>query len=130
MTLPDPSDLPRLAGAANALADPIRLRMLTLMNAGGACCSDSPIVDCGAERPPGVCVCEFQELLGLGQSRISYHIRILKEAGFICEVRLGKWIFYACCADVITTALADLAAAVRGVPGEGKPNASKCCGGE
>lgn len=98
-----------LAEAAKALSDPIRLRMLALMNVGDACTCH---VDCGDERPPGICVCELQELLRLGQSRISYHIRVLREAGFIREEACGKWTFYTCDCHTVGKALAALADAV------------------
>jgi DNA-binding transcriptional ArsR family regulator len=42
----------------------------------------------------GICVCEFEDYFGMGQSRISYHMRKLKDAGLVREERRGKWSFY------------------------------------
>ncbi|ABZ83777.1 transcriptional regulator, arsr family, putative [Heliomicrobium modesticaldum Ice1] len=43
---------------------------------------------------PGVCVCDLVEGMGLLQSKVSYHIKELKEAGLISEVARGKWNYY------------------------------------
>jgi ArsR family transcriptional regulator len=42
----------------------------------------------------GICVCEFEDYFGMGQSKVSYHLRKLKEARLIREKRRGKWNFY------------------------------------
>ena len=42
----------------------------------------------------GICVGEFEDYFGMGQSRISYHMRKLKDAGLLREERRGKWSFY------------------------------------
>ena len=80
-----------------ALSDPIRVRMLSLMAEGRGCCGLPPVASMpvpGDEESEGICVCEFQEWYGLGQSKVSYHLRILKEAGLITEETRGKWTFY------------------------------------
>lgn len=41
-----------------------------------------------------MCVCELIEKLGLSQSAVSHHVKILKQAGLITDKRRGKWIFY------------------------------------
>jgi ArsR family transcriptional regulator len=90
----------RLVALGQALSDPIRVRMLGLMAAttreGRGCCG---LPDLGApveagEKNIGVCVCEFQDYFGIGQSKVSYHVRKLKEAGLIREEKRGKWSFY------------------------------------
>jgi len=78
---------------AKALSDPIRVRMLGLMAEGRACCG-FPGIESLSDLE-GICVCEFQDRYGLGQSKVSYHLRILKEAGLITETARGKWTFYA-----------------------------------
>jgi ArsR family transcriptional regulator len=88
----------RIARVAKALSDPIRLEMLRLMLQGRGCCG---LIDPaargvpGAGEPAGICVCEFQERFGLGQSKASYHLRVLKESGLVSEETRGKWSFYA-----------------------------------
>ncbi len=41
-----------------------------------------------------LCVCEIKELLGLANSTVSQHLKILKESGFILEEKDGKWVNY------------------------------------
>lgn len=80
-----------------ALSDPIRVRMLALMAGGRGCCGLPPVTAMpvpGEGESEGICVCEFQDVYGLGQSKVSYHLRILREAGLIIEETRGKWTFY------------------------------------
>ena len=42
-----------------------------------------------------VCVCDLQASLGMIQSRLSRHLKILKEAGFLKVARKGTWAYYA-----------------------------------
>ena len=103
----DAGEAARLATAAKALSDPIRLRMLVQMTAA-ACCR-GPAAQGGAEGgPPGVCVCELQGLHGLAQSKVSYHLKVLREAGLVRETRRGKWSFYAIDQSAARAALAEL----------------------
>ncbi|HYF93739.1 MAG TPA: metalloregulator ArsR/SmtB family transcription factor [Symbiobacteriaceae bacterium] len=89
--------LERIVAVGKALSDPIRVRMLGLMAEGRGCCG---LPDVGSMPVPGdgecegICVCEFQDVYGLGQSKVSYHLRILKEAGLVVEETRGKWTFY------------------------------------
>ncbi|MCG4135046.1 ArsR/SmtB family transcription factor, partial [Campylobacter jejuni] len=39
-------------------------------------------------------VCDLQELLNMGQSRLSRHLKILKDAGFLYVKRKGTWAYY------------------------------------
>lgn len=87
----------RIVLVGKAISDPIRIRMLGLMAEGRGCCGLPPVADMpvpGEGESEGICVCEFQEFYGLGQSKVSYHLRILKEAGLITEEVRGKWTFY------------------------------------
>jgi len=103
---PDPDEpvreerVARLVALGQALSDPIRVRMLGLMAAaareGRGCCG---LPDLGApaeagEENIGVCVCEFEDYFGMGQSKVSYHVRKLRDAGLIREEKRGKWSFY------------------------------------
>jgi ArsR family transcriptional regulator len=82
-----------LATGFNALSDPVRLRVLSIL----------------AASPEGeVCVCEFVEPLGKSQPTISHHMRILSEAGLVRGDRRGKWVWYSLNAD----RLAELRAAI------------------
>jgi ArsR family transcriptional regulator len=70
-------DLRRAVGAFHALSDPTRLELIGLLRKG--------------ER----CVCELQEALGAAQSRLSFHLKVLKEAGLVTDRREGRWVYYA-----------------------------------
>jgi ArsR family transcriptional regulator, arsenate/arsenite/antimonite-responsive transcriptional repressor len=78
-----------------ALGDPTRLRIVKLLENGE------------------LCVCQLIAVLNMGQSRISRHLSILKEAGLIQDDRKGKWVHYRlCCRDAaqnISACLAGLA---------------------
>jgi ArsR family transcriptional regulator len=116
----DTETLAGLARVAKALSDPIRLGMLDMMTQGRGCCG---LID-PAERgvpgsgdPDGICVCEFQEQFGLAQSKASYHLRVLKDAGLVTEETRGKWSFYA----VDGESVADALRALHGVFGVDAP---------
>lgn len=82
-------DLPR---AALALSDPLRLQILDLLAAGRAqaCCSPW-----NPEVPGGVCACDILPVLGdMGQSRLAYHMKVLREAGLVTDQKHGRWIYY------------------------------------
>jgi len=80
----------RIVGFAQALSDPLRVRILALLLAGrGSCCAADP-----AKPVEGICVCEIMEHLGLIQSKVSYHLARLKEVGLIKEAACGKWNYY------------------------------------
>ena len=84
----------RLVALGRAISDPIRVRMLGMMAGGRGCCS---LPDCGVpaeDQDAGICVCEFEGYFGMGQSKVSYHMRKLKDAGLILEQKRGKWSFY------------------------------------
>ena len=68
-----------LAKGFAALADPARLRVLSLLAAAE-----------GGE----VCVCEFVEPLGKSQPTVSHHLKVLGDAGLVVGKRRGKWVWY------------------------------------
>ncbi len=70
------ADLKRVAGVFHALSDPTRLQLVDLLR--------------GGER----CVCELTGALGAGQSRLSFHLKTLKEAGLVLDRRDGRWVHY------------------------------------
>lgn len=70
----------RLAMTAKALSDPIRIQMVHFL-----------------QSRTDLCTCEFEELLGLSQSKVSYHLKILLQAGFIGREFHGTWSHYKLC---------------------------------
>jgi len=74
-----PGDAAQLALGFTALADPVRLRVLSML----------------AASPAGeVCVCEFVAPLGKSQPTVSHHLKILAEADLVHGERRGKWVWY------------------------------------
>jgi ArsR family transcriptional regulator len=64
-----------LADAFAALADPVRLRLFSMIAAAGTACS-----------------CELIEPLGKSQPTISHHTRVLSDAGLITGEKAGRWV--------------------------------------
>ena len=65
-----------------------------MMADGRGCCDFSGSGVPAEDEDKGICVCEFEAQFGMGQSKVSYHMRKLKEAGLVREERRGKWTFY------------------------------------
>jgi len=68
-----------LARVFKALADPARLRLLSLI---------------GAREGGEVCVCDLTAAFELTQPTISHHLKTLREAGLIDCQRRGTWVYY------------------------------------
>jgi ArsR family transcriptional regulator, arsenate/arsenite/antimonite-responsive transcriptional repressor len=85
----------RIAPLLKALADPVRLRLLSLVAARA-----------GGEA----CVCDLSEAFDLTQPTISHHLKVLHEIGLLDRSKRGVWVYY----TVRTDALADLAAMIGG----------------
>jgi ArsR family transcriptional regulator, arsenate/arsenite/antimonite-responsive transcriptional repressor len=104
-----------LTALGSALSDPIRVRMLKLLVAatveGRGCCNlpNLGVPADAEEKGIGVCVCEFEQYFGMGQSKVSYHLRKLKGAGLVREEKRGKWCFYSLDREAATQLLNELA---------------------
>jgi ArsR family transcriptional regulator len=75
----DASDAAQLAAGFTALADPVRLQVLSILAAAT-----------GGE----VCVCDFVEPLGKSQPTVAHHLKVLAGAGPVHGDRRGKWVYY------------------------------------
>jgi ArsR family transcriptional regulator len=75
-----------LAPLFRAVADPMRLRLLSLI-----ACHD------GGES----CVCDLTAVFDVTAPTVSYHLRILREAGLISSERRGTWVYYRINPDVM-----------------------------
>lgn len=75
---------------AKALSDPIRYKIMLMLVRGDQECCPSP----GEGGKPGLCNCEIMASLGMIQSRVSYHMKELVEAGLVDEEPRGKWKMY------------------------------------
>ena len=76
-------DLDTLTARFKALSDSHRLRILDRLRSGEHC------------------VCELTDVLDAGQSLLSFHLRVLKEAGLVTDRREGRWMHYTLNADTI-----------------------------
>ncbi len=72
-------DAERMAATLKALADPTRLRLLS-------------IVASSADQE--ACVCDLTEPVGLSQPTVSHHLKVLTEAGFLTRSKRGTWAYY------------------------------------
>jgi len=70
----------QLAVRLKALADPTRLRLLSLV---------------AASEGQEACVCDLIEPVGLSQPTVSHHLKILMDAGFLTRSKRGTWAYYA-----------------------------------
>jgi ArsR family transcriptional regulator len=69
------------------------------------------------------CVCELTDALDAAQSRLSFHLRVLKESGLVMDRREGRWIYYTINAD----ALAEVAELAQTLATALPPRADGCC---
>ena len=68
--------LPGIAKVFHALSDETRLLILEQLKDGEQC------------------VCDLTEMFKTGQSRLSFHLRVLKEAGLVLDRPEGRWVYY------------------------------------
>jgi ArsR family transcriptional regulator, arsenate/arsenite/antimonite-responsive transcriptional repressor len=74
-TTPTPTAT-RLAQLCHALSDPTRLHILHLLRQGRRC------------------VCDLTDRMDAAQSRLSFHLRTLRDAGLVRDRREGRWVYY------------------------------------
>ena len=80
-----------------ALADPVRLRIVSMLMAA----------------PDGSsCGCDLEEPLGLSQPTVSHHLKVLREAGLVEGERRGRWVHY----RVVPDRLAEIGQALTPIP--------------
>ena len=79
--MPVTTDLSALTTKFHALSDETRLRIIDMLR--------------GGER----CVCDLTEALDAGQSRLSFHRKVLKDAKLVTDRREGRWAYYALAPD-------------------------------
>lgn len=102
-------DLARAARLFHALSDETRLRIVRMLQDG--------------ER----CVCELTGALDAAQSRLSFHLRTLREAGLVSDRRAGRWVYY----SLVPVALDEAEAIVAALRPRDEPWARTdegCCG--
>ncbi len=78
----------------------------------------------GGER----CVCELQAELGAAQSRLSFHLRKLKDAGIIADRRDGRWVYYRLVPEALEEMREALETMTDGADaGRGPEGPGRCC---
>lgn len=110
---------PRAAELFHALSDETRLGVLELLRDGEQC------------------VCDLQSALQAAQSRLSFHLRVLKDAGLVSDRKEGRWSYYTLEPDALVEAhdlvraLASIRSVVSAAPSKGKRALAvlgSCCG--
>ena len=86
------TDAIALAHTYAAVADPVRLRLLSLIAAAGEMCS-----------------CDLMEPLGKSQPTVSHHLKVLREAGLVTADKRGIWMWYRAVPERIAEVRAALA---------------------
>ena len=90
-----PEAAERVTPLLKAIADPVRLRLLSLV---------------AAHADGEACVCDLNDAFDLSQPTISHHLKVLHEAGLLDRTKRGVWVYYRARRE----ALADLAALIGG----------------
>src|SRR6266850_8610349 len=106
MPTPTVPDVSRAAQLFHALSDETRLEIVRLLSHG--------------ER----CVCELQGVLDAAQSRLSFHLKTLKDAGLVTDRRDGRWVYYALNRELLDE-IAAFAQAVK--PGKHAGSCARAC---
>ena len=91
------------AAVFKALADPVRLRLLSIITSAGG----------------EMCVCELTPAFDLSQPTISHHMKVLHEAGLVDRDKRGVWVYY----RIRPQALASLGALIASPPATVRINA-------
>jgi len=66
----------QIAASFHALSDPLRIRVIELL------------------RSQELCVCDLCDRLEINQSKLSFHLKTLKESGLLRSRQEGRWIYY------------------------------------
>ncbi len=86
------TEINSLERLALALSDNQRLTILDLLKAGRTASCTSPY---NPSAPDALCASDLlASLADMSPSKLSYHLKELREAGLISELRSGKWIYY------------------------------------
>jgi ArsR family transcriptional regulator len=72
-----------IAASFHALSDATRVEIVEMLR--------------GGER----CVCELMDALDAAQSRLSFHLKVLRETGLVTDRREGRWVYYTLNVEVL-----------------------------
>jgi ArsR family transcriptional regulator, arsenate/arsenite/antimonite-responsive transcriptional repressor len=102
------SDLAQAARWFHALSDETRLRIVQILGSG----------EC--------CVCDLQSTIGAAQSRLSFHLKTLKDAGLVTDRRVGRWNYYTLVPEALE-AMAEYVTAARSTTHVSSCACEGCC---
>lgn len=88
----------RLAAVFKALADPARVKLVSLI---------------AASESGEACVCDLISPVGLSQPTVSHHMKLLVDAGLVSREQRGKWAYYRIVGDAFDAVAATLASGAR-----------------
>jgi len=83
----DVSEAETLAGVLKAIADPTRLRLISLV---------------AAHEDQEACVCDLTEPVNLSQPTVSHHLKILVDARVLTREQRGRWAYYRLVPETLT----------------------------
>lgn len=95
----DEAEAVELAGVFKVLADPARLRLLSMV---------------AAADPGEACACDLVEPVGRSQPTVSHHLSLLVDAGLLTREKRGKWAWYRIVPERLAAVRAALAPAAGG----------------
>lgn len=98
-------NLSKAARYFHALSDETRLRIIEQLQEGEQC------------------VCDMTDVFRTGQSRLSFHLKVLKDAGLVNDRPEGRWVYYSLNPD----AIADLQDMVNWLKGRSYPRLKRDC---
>lgn len=105
------ADAEQLAAAFKVIADPARLRLLSLI----------------AAQPGGeACVCNLTKPLGIGQPTVSHHLKVMHDAGLLERERRGTWVYYRVVPDALESLRSALEMPARSKRGRGDGKRERC----
>lgn len=98
-----------------ALGDPVRMRIVRLLS--------MPLRSRSAdEETGGFCACDIESVIGIGQSTVSHHMKLLQQCDLVHSEKKGRWVYY----RINQTAFANLSQALARFAGD-EIAAAACC---
>ena len=99
-----------------ALGDPVRMRIVRFLS--------MPLRSRSAsDETGGFCACDIESVMGIGQSTVSHHMKLLLQCGLVHSQKKGRWVYY----RINQPAFANLAQALSRIAGDAAA-AAACCG--
>jgi ArsR family transcriptional regulator len=83
-----PSEAETIAATLKAVADPVRLRLISLV---------------AAHADAEACVCDLTDPVGLSQPTVSHHLKVLVDAGILTRDQRGRWAYYRLVPDALAS---------------------------